>query len=156
MKRLTNKLKSIANALLQEKSEFAALGSAKNHKPEGSFDYLFFCPEASVIPHSTMMRFCALVLTESGKKVAGTNCWKLFSRCPSISAARLPARFSNEQRKTICRSCLAEAVGSPDGYAIPKVWMPEFWDSECEQLLQNALRNFDENPFGPVFHDIAF
>jgi len=129
---------------------------ARRRKHTGSLEMLFFCPEAGIVQHQTLMRVLALMAVDAGHAAAGVSCWSLYERCPAISAIRPPASISEEERKQICRRCLVEALDEPDRYKLPRLWLPEYWTSESDEKLAEALDKFDHDPLGNILSNIAF
>jgi hypothetical protein len=117
---------------------------------------LFFCPEAGIIQHQTLMRALALMAVDSGQAAAGVTCWRMYQRCPAISANRPPAFIADQYRRQICRRCLGEALKEPDARKLPKLWLPDYWTRRSEETLKEALENFDYDPLGSVLNGIAF
>ncbi len=85
-----------------------------NDLPQDAF--LFFLPEAGLVPHLASLCVLAKTLKEKGYPVAFVRCTGIFSRCPILDALNSP-----KERSRGCTSCNKQSLDFLREYDLPAV-----------------------------------
>lgn len=121
-----------------------------------NFDYLFFCPESLVTPHFTIIKLLAQCAEDESRKAKITKCWNLFSRCVSLGSINCNINASDNEKKNVCFECYYKRQKYFGINKISEIWMPKYWDSKKQEILNAALLKFDNDPFSKIYNNISF
>ncbi len=121
--------------------------------------YLFFSPEAGVVPHFAAQALIAKILQQKGHKVLFVRCHGLYSHCPVMDMYLLPHSDTRENQQKVCGSCVHASTTALGAYGLESVDLRDFLSVEIIERIQTAmadppadLRDFryDGIPFGTL------
>lgn len=121
--------------------------------------YLFFTPEAGVVPHFTMQALLARILVEKGNKVLFVRCHSMYPHCPVMDMYLLPHDNTKENQQKVCGQCLQASETILGAYALESIDMKDFLSVEIIERINSAMEDmpgdlreftFDGLPFGTL------
>lgn len=119
--------------------------------------YLFFSPEAGVVPHFAAQCLLARILKEKGHRVLFVRCHALYPHCPVMDMYLLQHADSRANQQKVCGECENASKVLLGQYGLDSVDMTEFLAVDMVERIAIAmdgapadLREFryDGIPFG--------
>lgn len=132
-------------------------GTASAPAREGCF--LFFTPEAGVVPHLLIQSLLARILKEKGQKVLFVRCHGFYPHCPVMDMYLVPHAETEERKKQICGECLGASHTVLDAYGLESIDLKDLVTPVMVERIRRAmsdlprdLREFqwDGIPFGTL------
>ena len=106
---------------------------------------IFFAPEAGVTPHYMANCLVAKAMQERGHRVLMVRCFDIYPRCIVMDAVGLAQEHSDEQRRSVCTSCVRSSVEMAGAYGLDVIDLRDVLDEEMRRTVDRLMAHLPED-----------